>query len=85
MRHEIKIGVDFANAVLAKEKTFEVRRNDRGYQKGDAVVFRVIDRDGNEMPEHPLNDNVYEITYVLSGWGLRDGFVAFGLKEGLPY
>jgi hypothetical protein len=85
MRHEIKIGLDFANAVLAKEKTFEIRRNDRGYQKGDAVVFRVVDRDGNELPEHPLNAEVYEITYVLSGWGLRDGFVAFGIKETLPY
>ncbi len=53
MRHELKIGVDFANAVLCGEKTFELRKNDRGYQKGDAVVFRVLDRDGTELPEHP--------------------------------
>ena len=85
MRHEIKIGLDFANSVLSGEKTFEIRRNDRGYQRGDAVVFRVVDRDWNELPEHPLNAEVYEITYVLSGWGLRDGFVAFGIKEALPY
>lgn len=79
MRHEIKIGIDFANAVLSGEKTFELRRNDRGYQKGDAVVFRVLDREGNELPEHPLNREEYVITYVLSGWGLRDGFCCFGI------
>ena len=79
MRHEIKIGIDFANAVLSGEKTFELRRNDRGYQKGDAVVFRVVDREGNEMPEHPISGESYIITYVLSGWGMREGFCAFSI------
>ena len=85
MRHIIKIGVDFANAILSGEKTFELRRNDRGYQKGDEIVFRVIDRDGADMPGHPLNDEVFIITYVLSGWGLRDGFVAFSIKKTIPF
>ena len=80
MRHEIKIGQDFANAVLSGEKTFEIRRNDRGYQRGDAIVFHVVDRDWNDLPEHPLNAETYVITYVLSGWGLRDGFCAFGIR-----
>lgn len=78
MRHEIKIGVDFAEAIMAGTKRFEVRRNDRGYQKGDEIVFRVTDRDWNPI-DHPLNSEVWEITYVLNGWGLRDGFVAFGI------
>ena len=80
MRHDLKIGVDFANGVLCGEKTFELRKNDRGYQKGDAVVFRVLDRDGTELSDHPLSREEYAITYVLSGWGLRDGFCCFGIR-----
>ena len=30
MRHEIKIGKDFATAILSGEKNFEIRKNDRG-------------------------------------------------------
>lgn len=81
MRHELKIGVDFANSVLCGEKTFELRKNDRGYQKGDAVAFRVLDRDGTELTDHPLSQQEYAITYVLSGWGLRDGFCCFGIRR----
>ena len=32
MVHEIKIGTGFADAVESGEKTFEIRRNDRGYR-----------------------------------------------------
>ena len=35
MEHYIKIRQSFADAVYSGEKTFEVRKNDRGYQKGD--------------------------------------------------
>ena len=80
MRHEIKIGKDFATAILSGEKNFEIRKNDRGYQRGDTVVFRVIDKEGNEVEDHPLHGAAYEITYVLNGWGLRDGFCCFGIR-----
>ena len=47
MTHSIKIRESFANAVNTGEKTFEVRKNDRGYQKGDTVKFTVLyDSDG---------------------------------------
>jgi len=81
MTHEIKINSDFADAVLSGEKNFELRKNDRGYQKGDSVVFRVVDRDGVEMTEHALHGAEYNITYVLGGWGLRPEFCAFGIQR----
>ena len=33
--HELKILNDFADSVVAGDKTFEIRENDRGFQKGD--------------------------------------------------
>lgn len=77
--HRIKIREEFAYAVLYGEKQFEVRNNDRCYQKGDRVIFQVVDDRG--PVDHELNGRTYEITYVLSGWGLKKGYVAFGIKR----
>jgi len=82
MTHNIKIRESFAKAVYLGIKTFEVRKNDRGYQKGDTVKFTVLyDSDGCEMIDHPLSKIEYKITYVLSGWGIEDGYVVFGIKR----
>lgn len=43
MTHELKIQKQWADAKLAGEKPFEIRRNDRGFQKGDIVRYKVID------------------------------------------
>ena len=79
-RHAIKILDTFAYAVWSGDKSFEIRKNDRGYQKGDEVVFEVIEADGHPAPTHPLNRKSYEITYVLSGYGLSDGYCVFGIR-----
>ncbi len=83
MIHEIKILTEIADYVLSGDKTFEVRKNDRGYQRGDVVRFKTV-REGQAflLPEqdHPLNGKEYTITYVLSGWGIKEGYVVFGIK-----
>ena len=85
MIHYIKILESFATAVNNGDKTFEVRQNDRGYQKGDIVKFTVLnDSDKLKSLTHPLNDKEFEITYVLSGWGIQDGYCVFGIRELKP-
>ena len=79
MIHEIKLQKEFADAVLSGEKCFEVRYNDRGYQKGDKIKFKVMD--GSLTQYHPLNEQIFEITYVLSGWGIKEDYVVFGIKQ----
>ena len=78
--HVLKIEKEFAEAVLSGDKNFEVRYNDRGYQKGDRVGFIAVNK-GMEQFYNPLQDKEYRITYVLSGGGLKDGYVVFGIKE----
>lgn len=78
--HYIKINQEFADAVFCGEKSFEIRYNDRGYQKGDLICFRVMDGETFNR-YHMLNGKTYEITYVLSGWGIREGFVGIAIKE----
>lgn len=83
--HEIKLNINFCDAVLNGEKTFEIRRNDRGYQRGDYVRFTATDYDlasDTFVPcGHEIDDHLYQIEYVLSGWGLREGYVAFAIKD----
>lgn len=79
--HRIKLLDEFADDVLEGRKPFEIRENDRGYQKGDHVIFEVITKAGEACKEHQLGSREYEITYVINGWGIKNGYVVFGIKE----
>lgn len=84
MLHEIKIDSNFSDAVLSGEKNFEIRYNDRGYQKGDFINFTPINEKNFTVvsgPSRILRRKTYVITYVLTGWGLQDGYVGLGIKE----
>lgn len=77
--HELEIKETFFNAIETGEKTFEIRENDKGFQRGDFIRFTV----DTDYPEKVLYkvDVLFEITYVLSGWGLKDGYVALGIRR----
>lgn len=77
-----KILTAFADAIFCGDKTFEIRKNEEGYQKGDIIEFSVMASEYFSDFSHPLNGRRYEITYVLSGWGLQAGYVALAIK---PY
>ena len=78
--HSLKIREEYADAVLSGDKTFEVRYNDRGYQKGDEIVFNVLTDYGYDE-HHELSKKRYQITYVLSHFGLQDNYVVLAIKE----
>jgi len=81
MVHKLKIKEPFADAVVQGRKTFEIRNNDRGYQTGDTIRFQAVDDVGLLLVSHPINRRPYAISYVLSGWGLKDGYVALAIAE----
>ena len=78
--YEIKLNEHFCDDVFVGNKNFEVRKNDRGYQKGDRIKFFPVLDIGVHF-NHPIETALYEITYVLSGWGIKDEFVVFGIKK----
>lgn len=81
MTHNLKIRACFADAILSGDKTFEIRYNgDRGFQKGDLVDFLPVNDDGN-LITHAIGLKTYLITYVLAGFGLKEDYVVFGIKE----
>ena len=80
MIHELTLKESFCDAIYDGNKTFEIRENDRGFQTGDKVKF--IPRALSGVPMyHKIENKLYEITYVLSGWGIKEGYIVFGIKE----
>lgn len=51
MKHELKIWPQYYCRVADGTKTFEVRRNDRGFQPGDTVVLK----EWNPKPINPTD------------------------------
>lgn len=85
--HRLKIQEQYADAVLNGTKTFEIRKNDRGYEVGDKIVFDVVTNEGyavGAVARHPLNGAAYRIDYILDVFeGLAQKYVAMAIsKEG---
>jgi ASC-1-like (ASCH) protein len=74
-KHRLKIKDYYLEDVLSGNKPFEVRYNDRGYQKGDMIIFR-LDTDSSIAERARAT-----ISYVLSEYGLKESFVVLGLKD----
>lgn len=79
--HKIKIQQEFAEDVLSGRKNFEVRYNDRSYQTGDKIQFSVVNHFSITLQGHELSNKEYVITYMLSGFGIKEDWVVFGFKE----
>jgi len=77
--HHLKIEALYFRAIEEGIKTFECRKNDRNYQKGDIVYFRETvfgTKTGREL-------GPYEITYILYGprFGIQEGYCVFSIKK----
>lgn len=83
--HRLKVFVKYADAIMNGTKTFEVRKNDRGYKVGDKIVFDVVTNEGyavGEAARHPLNGATYRIDYILDDFeGLAQKYVALAISK----
>lgn len=79
MEHYIKIEAKYYERVIARQKLFEVRLNDRDYQVGDTLRYEVINPlcDGRSFG----NDPTYEIKYIHSGLGMADNYIVMQIEE----
>lgn len=71
---------------VAGAKTFEIRFNDRNYSAGDLIMLKETKHTGEEMKDGaPLvytgNQCLVSATYILSGYGLQDGWVIISTKN----
>lgn len=76
MEHDPKIDKVYYDAVKRGKKTFEIRFNDREYQKGDTVTLTAMTRLGTEWIGAPQLKAT--IGYV-TGFKQQEGYVVFSL------
>lgn len=83
--HRLKVLIKYADAIMNGTKTFEVRKNDRGYEVGDKIVFDVVTNEGysiGEAARHPLNGATYRIDCILDDFeGLAQKYVALAISK----
>lgn len=81
--HVLKLRREYAAAVLAGSKTFEVReKRDRDFKVGDIVQFVVVEPDDKTSVTTALNRCLFRIRYVLNDFcGLAPGYVAFSIER----
>ena len=87
--HKLKTWAAYWDAVAAGLKGFEVRRDDRGFQRGDVLVLQRFnpetgqyDMDGFSRASSPKEIR-RRVAYVLTGgqFGVEAGYVVMGLEE----
>lgn len=76
MIHELKILPEYFADILSGEKTFEIRKNDKLYQKGDMLALNEYTQDG-----YTGRCAMVEITYILENTSLLpEGFCCMSFK-----
>lgn len=87
--HILKCWPNYFDAIERDEKTFEVRRDDRGFQKGDVIVLQRTCPDRLHVVDYDIHGKVRgelrrTITWVLTGgqFGIEPGYVVLALTKG---
>lgn len=91
MIHTLKSWPQFFEPLLAGDKTFEARKNDRNFSRGDVLVLREwVPAEGaahfGQLGEYTGREIEVEVTYILRGYddnrhfGVGAGFVVMGIK-----
>jgi Domain of unknown function (DUF3850) len=68
--HELKSWPMFFEPVLRREKTFEIRFNDRGYKVGDTLLLREWDPNTKKYSGREVRRRVLYVTEYMQtpGW-----------------
>ena len=88
MTHELKILPEYFEAVTTYKKTFEIRKNDRGFKVGDKLIFREWQPNDDQFinPGYTGREVIRWVSYILYDWqaGLKDGYCIMALKRFAP-
>ena len=81
--HELKIKLQYWEEIMHESKTFELRKNDRGFEVGDLIHFTILGQTILGAPNSVSDRNIFKITYILENvpeYGLMDGYCILGIK-----
>lgn len=78
--HELKIAPNFFQQVACGNKTFEIRKDDRAFQKGDHVILKEFNESAGYLESHKYTGQTVsaEIGFVTA-FQQKEGYVVFSL------
>lgn len=82
--HKLKCLPNYFDAIDRGDKNFDVRRDDRGFQKGDVVILQKYSVEGGYHRDpkdvHKSHQIDRTIKYILTGgqFGIEPGYVVLG-------
>jgi hypothetical protein len=80
--HELKCWPEFFTPLLTGAKTFELRKNDRGFQVGDVLWLREWDAgDPGQGFGYTGREMRRRVTYILIGMGIEREYACLGLSQ----
>lgn len=87
VRHYLKTWPEFFDALMSGKKTFELRKDDRGFAVGDILHLREFDPETENYTGH---ETIRWVSYLLAHrpdagcaatFGLMPGHVIMGLSQ----
>jgi hypothetical protein len=77
MTHYLKTWPEYFAAIDSGSKTFEIRKNDRGFQRGDILILEEYNPDTKEYSGHKLS---FRVGFMIEGaWGIPAGTCVMSL------
>lgn len=79
MIHELKVWPEYFRPIWLEEKKFEVRKNDRNFQRGDGLQLKEYDP---KKKKYTGREEYYEVTYILYGpdFGIKKGYCVMSIQ-----
>ena len=79
MRHELKIWPDFFKEVASGNKRFEIRKNDRGFKRGDVLYLREWDQ---ETGKYTGSECTRIVRFIMRGpgFGIENGYCVMSIE-----
>lgn len=80
IRHELKTWPEAFGDLLTRARSFEVRKDDRGYAVGDELYLREWNPKTSKYSGRFM---MAIVTYILKGgrWGIEDGYVVMSIRR----
>jgi len=85
MEHELKTWQSYFNAVTDGTKTFEIRRDDRGFRVGDTLRLRETEYGSGAYTGREERRLITHILRHEADLGLADGFAILSLRPFTPH
>ncbi|WP_341224590.1 DUF3850 domain-containing protein [uncultured Arcticibacterium sp.] len=78
MEHELKILPEYFEEVKRRNKTFELREDNKNYKVGDTL--RLLEFDNEHYTGRECRRTILYILKNVEKYGLKEGFVILAMK-----